>query len=89
MLSDKICDMYRNNLLHFAMKLVNSKFPRNKEQKWNFKRNLWEADDAGSEAVGNVIKCLKQIAEIMYCRISNSPKNCGSCVTCSANSCNK
>jgi hypothetical protein len=75
MFSDKICDMYKNNLLYFAMKIVSSKFLRNKERKWNFKRDVWEADDAVSEAAGNVIKCLKQTAEIMYFRISNSPKN--------------
>jgi len=86
MFSDKICDMYKNNLLYFAMKIVSSKFLRNKERKWNFKRDVWEADDAVSEAAGNVIKCLKQTAEIMYFRISNSPKKCDSCVTCSANS---
>lgn len=69
--------------------MVSSKIARNNEWKWNFKRDVWEADDAGSEAAGYVIKCLKQTAEIMYCRISNSPKNCDSCVTCSANSFNK
>ena len=40
--------------------MVSSKFPRNKEEKWNFKRDVWEADDAGNEAAGNVINCLKQ-----------------------------
>jgi len=56
MFSDKICDMYNNNLLYFAMKTVSSKFARNKERKWNLKRVVWEADDAGSEAAGHVIK---------------------------------